>query len=212
MTLQASGAITPSDIRTEFGGLAPDQFSEYYRGGTLVHNITPNASIPTSGSISPSDFYSTGNDDLNLTLGRSVSDIQFGFVTQTAHAGFRFEPNGNLYEVTSEGETLISTDWLGTNRANAGTDYEIKVEIYSGSIDTANSDSVNTWLQMSSNRTWRCFAKDPSPWDGSNTQQAKIKIFIRDLSDVVRVEVNPADPGGIGNSQLWSMSAVAARV
>lgn len=57
MTLQASGPISMSQIRAEFGGSAPDALSEYYRGGGLVPNIGANAAIPTSGAIAMSNFY-----------------------------------------------------------------------------------------------------------------------------------------------------------
>ena len=57
MTLQSSGAISLSNIAGEFGGSTPHSLSEYYRGGGLVPNITPNNSIPTSGQISMSQFY-----------------------------------------------------------------------------------------------------------------------------------------------------------
>jgi hypothetical protein len=55
MAIQSSGAISLSDIQTEFGGSNPISISEYYRGGTYV---TPNnTSVPTSGTISLSNFY-----------------------------------------------------------------------------------------------------------------------------------------------------------
>lgn len=58
MALQSSGAISLSDLQTEFGGSNPISMSEYYRGGSYVPNLSAsNASIPTSGSISLGDFY-----------------------------------------------------------------------------------------------------------------------------------------------------------
>ena len=57
MTLQASGTITMADIVAEFGGTAPHSISEYYRGGAYVPDIPQNAAIPTSGTISFSNFY-----------------------------------------------------------------------------------------------------------------------------------------------------------
>lgn len=63
MTLQASGAISLSQIRTEFGGSAPDSLSEYYRGAGLVPDISANSAIPTTGPIKLSDFYNATNAD-----------------------------------------------------------------------------------------------------------------------------------------------------
>lgn len=57
MALQASGPISLSDIQTEFGGTNPISLSEYYAGGVYVPSGT--GSIPSSGTISLSDFYGT---------------------------------------------------------------------------------------------------------------------------------------------------------
>lgn len=75
MTLPSSGAISLLDIRNEWKGYsntydsAPHSMSEFYRGGTWVTQAqgggvytTTGAvfnSIPTSGSISFSQFYGT---------------------------------------------------------------------------------------------------------------------------------------------------------
>jgi len=57
MALPASGVLSLDDIQTEFGGTNPIGMSEYYRGGSFVTDN--NTSVPTSGEISVSDFYST---------------------------------------------------------------------------------------------------------------------------------------------------------
>lgn len=58
MALQSSGQITIANIVTEFGGAAPHNLTEYYRGGAYVPDgPAGNASIPTSGQITLKDFY-----------------------------------------------------------------------------------------------------------------------------------------------------------
>ena len=61
MAIVSSGAVSLSDIATEFGGSQPHSMSEYYSGGSNVPSGTQNASgvtIPTSGQISlASSFY-----------------------------------------------------------------------------------------------------------------------------------------------------------
>lgn len=59
MTLQASGAIALSQIQAELGGANPISLSEYYRGG--AYTGSNNASVPTGGKISMSNFYGAGN-------------------------------------------------------------------------------------------------------------------------------------------------------
>lgn len=55
MALQASGAISFSEIQTEFSGSNPISLSSFYRGGNVTNN---NTNVPTSGAISFSNFYS----------------------------------------------------------------------------------------------------------------------------------------------------------
>ncbi len=57
MALQTSGAISLANIQSEFGGSNPISINEYYRGGANVPNSTANNNIPTSGTISLSNFY-----------------------------------------------------------------------------------------------------------------------------------------------------------
>ena len=52
MALQSSGAISLNDIAGEFGGTTPHSLNEYYGVAT---------GVPSSGTISLSDFYGTAN-------------------------------------------------------------------------------------------------------------------------------------------------------
>jgi hypothetical protein len=58
MTLPAAYApISLGQIQGEFGGANPIYLSEYYRGGAYTTNN--NTTVPTSGTIALSNFYST---------------------------------------------------------------------------------------------------------------------------------------------------------
>ncbi len=66
MAIAASGAVSFSDLRTEFSGSGAISFSDLYRGGTLVkgnagNNTATNlaASVPVSGAINFTNFRST---------------------------------------------------------------------------------------------------------------------------------------------------------
>lgn len=82
MAVKSSGTIGLSaDIITEFGGTAPHSISEYYRNAGLVGST--NTSVPTSGAISLSNFYSTSALSTG-TLTRSTASMNEGsFVTFT---------------------------------------------------------------------------------------------------------------------------------
>lgn len=63
MTLQSSGAISFSQLQTEFGGANPISMSEYYAGGANVPSGTSgvNGAVPTGGTIAMSKFYGTSD-------------------------------------------------------------------------------------------------------------------------------------------------------
>jgi len=63
MAIAASGAVSFSDLRTEFSGAGAISFSNLYRGGTLVKGNAANntatnlaASVPASGTINFTNF------------------------------------------------------------------------------------------------------------------------------------------------------------
>lgn len=82
MTIAASGAVSFSDLRTEFvGGSSAISFSDLYRGGSNIlskagDNPATNlaASVPTSGTIDLQDFYSTAKGFKN-TVSSSTTNI-----------------------------------------------------------------------------------------------------------------------------------------
>lgn len=51
MTLQSSGAISLSDVQTEFGGSNPISMSEYYNGGSFVPSTLQEAVTPSNLTI-----------------------------------------------------------------------------------------------------------------------------------------------------------------
>lgn len=66
MAISASGAVSFSDLRTEFSGAGAISFSDLYLGGTLVKGNAANntatnlaASVPASGTINFTNFRST---------------------------------------------------------------------------------------------------------------------------------------------------------
>ena len=61
MVVTSSAPISITDLVTEFGGSTPHALTEYYRGGSLVPNVTANNSVPTSGAISLTDFFGATN-------------------------------------------------------------------------------------------------------------------------------------------------------
>ena len=88
MAIVSSGAVSLSDIATEFGGSAPHSISEYYSGGSNVPAGVQNASnvtIPTSGQISlASSFYGSVAEvvllETTITAGTRTRDAKLGII------------------------------------------------------------------------------------------------------------------------------------
>ena len=78
MAIPSSGAISMTTLSGEFGGAAPYSISQFYRGGGRVPNASVNNSIPTSGSISFSNFYgATNRVAINVTISGNVANYVF---------------------------------------------------------------------------------------------------------------------------------------
>ena len=81
MTLPASGnAISINSLVGEYGGSAPHSMSEYYKGGGLVANHSNNANVPTSGTISLSNFHGQSNT--------SPAPTSYSYVLTLGNGGF----------------------------------------------------------------------------------------------------------------------------
>jgi hypothetical protein len=77
MAIKAAGTLGLSaDVVAEFGGTAPHDVSEYYRGAGFVPAATENINIPTSGRILFSNFY--GSVDESFVITTSSSSIEEG--------------------------------------------------------------------------------------------------------------------------------------
>jgi len=130
MALQASGAISLSDLATEFGDTTPNSMSEFYAGGSLVG--TNNASVPASGAITLANFYSaTAAIVLDITSSASEQNI----LTLATAAGYNASTDSTPIIVNiASGVTISgsSTHALRTGALNADSDLTINI---SGSVD-----------------------------------------------------------------------------
>jgi hypothetical protein len=61
MAIKSSGTLSFSEIAAEFGAGQPHSLSQFYRGGSIVADISVNTNVPTSGVIRFSNFYNATN-------------------------------------------------------------------------------------------------------------------------------------------------------
>ena len=92
MAIASSGAISISDLSSEFGGSGARSLSDYYAGAGLVASLLTDSSgnaVPSSSTIKLSDFYTTakfvagsfttlsGNSTATVPTGANAMHVQF---------------------------------------------------------------------------------------------------------------------------------------
>lgn len=92
-------------------------------------------------------------DHAEITLsGETISGIGAGF----SQALVRVRSNGTVEKFTTQDAAWIqidsATDWIIPNNAAPST-YEVKITEDTGTLNYSG-DSVDTWLPVTSNRTW----------------------------------------------------------
>jgi hypothetical protein len=86
MAIKTSGPLSIGEIAFEFGGTVPHSMSEYYRGGALVPDATPNIRIPVSQRISISDFYGSTRFFTTVVPGDGIAALSTDTFAQTCIA------------------------------------------------------------------------------------------------------------------------------
>jgi len=126
MALQSSGTISHDNIQTEFGGANPISLSEYYRGGTYVPNISQNNSIPTSGTISEANFYSTQNKVYyNITISANTNN----YVLNTAKVLTGYVAGVMVVTLTINSGVYVSSTTTGAYALTVDTSWAAGDEI-----------------------------------------------------------------------------------
>ena len=125
MAIAASGAVSFSDLRTEFvGGSSAISLGDLYRGGSNILSkagdnpaVNLAATVPTSGTIDIGDFHSTAKGFKN-TISASTTNVD-----AAALFGDDFDVNYPKIIDINAGVTLggVSDDALGIPSGLAGT-------------------------------------------------------------------------------------------
>lgn len=164
MTLPSSGPLSLADIQAEFGGSNPISLSEYYAGGAYVPAGTTgtNGPVPTSGTISISNFYGTSNQYVAFD---DVGASDYQFFPNTAYAFYSINNTGY---VTSTGNP--SAQW--SFPLSAASNFEVYATLASGSV---SSGTFNSWLSLGTSRDWTCSQTS------IGTKSAEISLQVRKI-------------------------------
>jgi hypothetical protein len=159
MALQSSGAISLSEIQTEFGGSNPIAISEYYSAAT---------GVPASGEIAITDFYGTSAATVAIDNG-SLSDARVG---TTSSATFRLNTNGTI-TATGNLTSYSDTNWYEPTTSSIGSDYKVRV---TATGDTSSlTGTLNQYTTISSAQSWTLTT--------SNIQQSvTLSVTVQDVA------------------------------
>ena len=130
MVLQSSGAISLTDIQTEFGGSNPIGMNEYYTGWTYVDSTA--TTIPISGAINLNNFYAKSK------IYRIASSSTYYTLMTRYNSAYTIvqsgsDPNVQLQLASSSVGSAVTHSYASNNLASYNT-VTIEVEIY---IDSA---------------------------------------------------------------------------
>ena len=166
MAVTSSAPISITNLVTEFGGSAPHALTEYYRGGSLVPNVTANNSVPASGAISLTDFFgataTSGTDDRTITIGSANIGFFLAYGFGSAASGFDFGAiSANTigfsgFNVTIESVYFTASSIFFRASTNPGNSGWTSMTIGSTTLNRADATyngggSINTWSWTSSN-------------------------------------------------------------
>lgn len=118
MALQSSGAISLSDIATEFGGTTPHSISEYYSAA---------AGLPASGAITFDDFYGLSSA-ITVTLSSNASNQNI--LTLAQAQGYNASTDSTPIIVNINSGVTISGSGsyaLRTGGLNANSDLTVNI-------------------------------------------------------------------------------------
>ena len=149
MPLQTSGAISLSQIQSEFGGSNPIALSEYYRNGSYVNSNSSN--IPTSGQIKFSDFYGAQAQASVPSPQPSSLPSRYGSVGNTG-----YEIVTGLYaNNTSRSEGTTTFDHRGGTSRGSSNDVKYPSKI----IQAKAGDTLTLISRLNTSGNYREYAE-----------------------------------------------------
>ena len=165
MAVTSSAPISITDLVTEFGGSAPHSLTEYYRGGSLVPNVTANNSVPASGAISLTNFFgataTSGTDDRTITIGSRNIGFFLAYGFGSAATGFQMGAiSANTIGFSGFNVTIEGVYWTAnkiffrasSNPGNSGwTSMTVGSTTFNRTDATYVSGTIATWSWTSSN-------------------------------------------------------------
>ena len=153
MALPSSGAISLSEIASQYGGTAPHSLKDYYRNGTEgVPDTASTQNIPTSGAIGLKDFYGSSessNRDIRVWMSYLFNENGFGVTSQSSTAApssISASANAVAWQpVFRAGTGFITSASISISQNEDVTAYNNNVVLYGGTSSSAVTNVVAAW-------------------------------------------------------------------
>ena len=161
MALPSSGAISLSEIASQYGGTAPHSLKDYYRNGTEgVPDTASTQNIPTSGAIGIKDFYGSSqssNRDIRVWMSYLFNENGFGVTSQSSTAApssISAVQNAVAWQpVFRAGQGYITSASITISQNEDTSAYNNNVILYGGTSSSAVTNVVAAWNAGSSGST-----------------------------------------------------------
>lgn len=182
MALPSSGTISVLQVAQMFGGSTPHSLSEYYKGGSLVLTTDTVPNVPTSGTISLSNFH-----------GSEIVESYVATVTAGTARNNEYNALGSTVslEVNTSGDMVgtgntldFTKDWVtGTPRSVYQARFTKMSDTTSGSGSSDIVGTFDTWQELNAEISLTATADN-----GVNlTRTITVKAEVRRLVDSVVV-------------------------
>jgi len=110
MPIVNSGTVSLGDLQDEFGGTPPTELEEYYRG-LEVPDAIENQNVPTSGTVSLSDYY--GSQNITYIINLSFSNSPTTIITDTVPLQVEYNSPGTVSLPIPDYVNKVSTVLVG---------------------------------------------------------------------------------------------------
>jgi len=182
MALPSSGTISVLQVAQMFGGSTPHSLSEYYKGGSLVFTTDTVPNVPTSGTISLSNFH-----------GSEIVESYVATVTAGSTRNNEYDalPSTVSLEVNTDGDMVgsgnfsnFTKEWLtGTPRSVYQARFTKMSDTTSGTGSSEILGTFDSWLDLNAEISMTATADN-----GVNlTRTITVKAEVRRLVDSVVV-------------------------
>lgn len=134
----SSGAISFSDLRSKIKetGSGSVSLSELYRNGTYVPSATTNTSVPTSGTVSASNYYG-----VNVSITANVTNVEENLDPSSASI-FGSDYTTAIRKTINVDGYIISQNSNPALNIPAGAGSNIRIQLTSGGIFGHRATSV----------------------------------------------------------------------